>query len=124
RLQRHPPALELDEVSMLGERARHRRQLGPHVGEQLSGVHADIFNARTTLGREVPRSAQPLQACAAPTGTNQEEVSALLALTDNAVEAVKTVVSSSDDFSETSGPRMVLGAAARAGSNGRRRMCH
>jgi iron-sulfur cluster assembly protein len=34
-------------------------------------------------------------------------VSALLALTDNAVEAVKTIVSSSDDPSETSGLRMV-----------------
>jgi Fe-S cluster assembly iron-binding protein IscA len=34
-------------------------------------------------------------------------VSALLALTDNAVEAVKTIVSSSDDVSETSGLRMV-----------------
>jgi iron-sulfur cluster assembly protein len=32
-------------------------------------------------------------------------VSALLALTDNAVEAVKTVVSSSDDVAETSAPR-------------------
>jgi iron-sulfur cluster assembly protein len=31
----------------------------------------------------------------------------LLALTDNAVEAMKTIVSSSDDVSETSGPRMV-----------------
>ena len=34
-------------------------------------------------------------------------MSALLALTDNAVEAVKTIVSSSDDPSETSGLRMV-----------------
>ena len=31
----------------------------------------------------------------------------MLALTDNAVEAVKTIVSSSDDVSETSGLRMV-----------------
>src|SRR5215207_3352289 len=75
RLQRHPPALELDEVSMLGEPARHRRELGPHEGEQLSGVHAGIFNAR--------------------------------ALTDHTVEAVKTMVSSSDDVSETSGLRIV-----------------
>jgi len=34
-------------------------------------------------------------------------VSALLALTDNAVDAVKTMVSSSDDVSETSGLRIV-----------------
>jgi iron-sulfur cluster assembly protein len=40
-------------------------------------------------------------------------VSALLALTDNAVEAVKSIVSSSDEASETSGLRMV---AERAGT--------
>jgi iron-sulfur cluster assembly protein len=40
-------------------------------------------------------------------------MSALLALTDNAVEAVKTIVSSSDDLSETSGLRVV---ADRAGT--------
>jgi iron-sulfur cluster assembly protein len=40
-------------------------------------------------------------------------VSALLALTDNAVEAVKSIVSSSDEGSETSGLRMV---AQRAGT--------
>jgi iron-sulfur cluster assembly protein len=34
-------------------------------------------------------------------------VSALLALTENAVEAVKTIVSSSDNVSETGGLRMV-----------------
>jgi iron-sulfur cluster assembly protein len=34
-------------------------------------------------------------------------VSALLALTDNAVEAVRDIVSSSDEASETSGLRMV-----------------
>ena len=34
-------------------------------------------------------------------------MSALLALTDNAVEAVKTIVSSSDEPSETSGLRVV-----------------
>jgi iron-sulfur cluster assembly protein len=34
-------------------------------------------------------------------------VSALLALTDNAVEAVREIVSSSDEASETSGLRMV-----------------
>jgi len=39
-------------------------------------------------------------------------VSALLALTDNAVEAVKNIVSSSDETSETSGLRVV---AERAG---------
>jgi iron-sulfur cluster assembly protein len=41
------------------------------------------------------------------------EVSALLALTDNAVEAVKSIVSSSDEASDTSGLRMV---AERAGT--------
>jgi iron-sulfur cluster assembly protein len=40
-------------------------------------------------------------------------MSALRALTDNAVEAVKTIVSSSDDLSETSGLRVV---ADRAGT--------
>ena len=40
-------------------------------------------------------------------------MSALLALTDNAVEAVKNLVSSSDEGSETSGLRMV---AERAGT--------
>ena len=40
-------------------------------------------------------------------------MSALLALTDNAVEAVKSIVSSSDEASETSGLRMV---AERAGT--------
>jgi iron-sulfur cluster assembly protein len=40
-------------------------------------------------------------------------VSALLALTDNAVEAVKNIVSSSDETSETSGLRVV---AERAGT--------
>ena len=40
-------------------------------------------------------------------------MSALLALTDNAVEAVKSIVSSSDDASETGGLRMV---AERAGT--------
>jgi Fe-S cluster assembly iron-binding protein IscA len=40
-------------------------------------------------------------------------VSALLALTDNAVEAVKNIVASSDEVSETSGLRMV---AERAGT--------
>jgi iron-sulfur cluster assembly protein len=40
-------------------------------------------------------------------------VSALLALTDNAVEAVKSIVSSSDEASETGGLRMV---AERAGT--------
>jgi iron-sulfur cluster assembly protein len=40
-------------------------------------------------------------------------VSALLALTDNAVEAVKNIVSSSDETSETSGLRVV---AERAGN--------
>jgi Fe-S cluster assembly iron-binding protein IscA len=40
-------------------------------------------------------------------------VSALLALTDSAVEAVKSIVSSSDEVSETSGLRMV---AERAGT--------
>jgi len=40
-------------------------------------------------------------------------VSALLALTDSAVEAVKSIVSSSDEASETSGLRMV---AERAGT--------
>jgi len=40
-------------------------------------------------------------------------VSALLALTNDAVEAVKTIVSSSDEASETSGLRMV---AERAGA--------
>jgi iron-sulfur cluster assembly protein len=39
-------------------------------------------------------------------------VGALLALTDNAVEAVKNIVSSSDDASDTSGLRVV---AERAG---------
>jgi Fe-S cluster assembly iron-binding protein IscA len=39
-------------------------------------------------------------------------VSALLALTENAVEAVKNIVSSSEEASETSGLRMV---AERAG---------
>ena len=41
------------------------------------------------------------------------EVSALLALTDSAVEAVKSIVSSSDEVSETGGLRMV---AERAGT--------
>jgi len=36
-------------------------------------------------------------------------VSALLTLTDSAVEAVKHLVSSSDEFSETGGLRMVAG---------------
>jgi iron-sulfur cluster assembly protein len=40
-------------------------------------------------------------------------VSALLALTDNAVDAVKNIVSSSDETSETSGLRVV---AERAGT--------
>ena len=40
-------------------------------------------------------------------------MSALLALTDNAVEAVKNIVSSSDEASETGGLRMV---AERAGT--------
>ncbi len=40
-------------------------------------------------------------------------MSALLALTDSAVEAVKSIVSSSDEVSETSGLRMV---AERAGT--------
>jgi iron-sulfur cluster assembly protein len=40
-------------------------------------------------------------------------VSALLALTDNAVQVVKEIVSSSDEVSETGGLRMV---AERAGS--------
>jgi iron-sulfur cluster assembly protein len=40
-------------------------------------------------------------------------VSALLALTDSAVEAVKSIVSSSDDVAETGGLRMV---ADRAGT--------
>jgi iron-sulfur cluster assembly protein len=40
-------------------------------------------------------------------------VSALLALTDNAVEAVREIVSSSDEASETGGLRMV---AERAGT--------
>ena len=40
-------------------------------------------------------------------------MSALLALTDNAVEAVKNIVSSSDETSETSGLRVV---AERAGT--------
>ena len=40
-------------------------------------------------------------------------MSALLALTDSAVEAVKSIVSSSDEASETSGLRMV---AERAGT--------
>jgi hypothetical protein len=40
-------------------------------------------------------------------------VSALLALTDNAVEAVKTIVPSSDDVAETSGPPMVAEQAGR-----------
>jgi iron-sulfur cluster assembly protein len=40
-------------------------------------------------------------------------VSALLALTDNAVQAVKGIVSSSDEASETGGLRMV---AERAGT--------
>jgi Fe-S cluster assembly iron-binding protein IscA len=40
-------------------------------------------------------------------------VSALLALTDNAVEAVKNIVSSSDEASETGGLRLV---AERAGA--------
>jgi iron-sulfur cluster assembly protein len=40
-------------------------------------------------------------------------VSALLALTDNAVEAVKNIVSSSEEAPETSGLRMV---AERAGT--------
>ena len=40
-------------------------------------------------------------------------MSALLALTDNAVEAVKSIVSSSDEASEMSGLRMV---AERAGT--------
>ena len=40
-------------------------------------------------------------------------MSALLALTDNAVEAVKSIVSSSDEASETGGLRMV---AERAGA--------
>ena len=39
-------------------------------------------------------------------------MSALLALTDNAVEAVKNIISSSDELSETGGLRMV---AERAG---------
>jgi iron-sulfur cluster assembly protein len=49
----------------------------------------------------------------APTGTNRKEVSALLALTDSAVQAVKEIVSSSEEAHETGGLRLV---AARAGA--------
>jgi iron-sulfur cluster assembly protein len=43
----------------------------------------------------------------------RKEVSALLALTDNAAQAVKDIVSSSDEASETGGLRLV---AERAGT--------
>jgi iron-sulfur cluster assembly protein len=45
-------------------------------------------------------------ACSDPEPT-RKEVSALLALTDSAVEAVKNIVSSSDETFETSGLRVV-----------------
>ena len=63
----------------------------------------------TVVGRpdSSSHSAQPLLAWGTPTGTTRKEVSALLALTDNAVEAVRDIVSSSDEASETSGLRMV-----------------
>jgi iron-sulfur cluster assembly protein len=48
-----------------------------------------------------------LLAWGASTEPTRKEVSALLALTDTAVEAVKNIVSSSDEGSETSGLRLV-----------------
>jgi iron-sulfur cluster assembly protein len=54
-----------------------------------------------------------LLAWPASTRTNRKEVSALLALTDSAVQAVKHIVSSSDEVSETGGLRLV---AERAGT--------
>jgi iron-sulfur cluster assembly protein len=47
-----------------------------------------------------------LLAWAAPPDPTRKEVSALLALTDRAVEAVKDIVSSSGEASETSGLRL------------------
>ncbi len=56
RLQRHPPGLEIDEVSMIGEAALDRRELGPYEGEQLGGVHARIFNRPHNPARGFPLS--------------------------------------------------------------------
>ena len=63
-----------------------------------------------TLG---PAALNRLLAWAAPTGPTRKEVSALLALTDSAVQAVKDLVSSSDEVAEAGGLRMV---AERAGT--------
>src|SRR3990170_3874739 len=44
RLRRHPPGLELGEVSMIAQATLDRRELGPYAGEKLNGVHVGIFN--------------------------------------------------------------------------------
>ena len=130
RPERHPPALEIDEVSMLGEAPLDRRELGPHEGKQRSGIHLAIFNARTTHtvpkrirarggSEDAPGPTKGRVGCACVVASlnrfrpepTRKEVSASLALTDNAVEAVKNIVSVSDN--ETSGLRMV---AERAGT--------
>jgi hypothetical protein len=70
---------------MLGEPACHRRKLGPHEGEQLSGVHARHIQR--------PHDTRPRSRAAHPANASLRcQVSALLALTDHAVEAVKTIV--------------------------------
>jgi iron-sulfur cluster assembly protein len=46
-------------------------------------------------------------AWAASPGPTRKEVSALLSLTDSAVQAVTEIISSSDEFSQTGGLRMV-----------------
>ena len=90
---------------MLREASFNRCELGPHEFNEPSGVHLHVFQrlryACTSL----------LAWTASDRNQPRKEVSALLALTDNAVEAVKTIVSSSDG--EGSGLRMV---AERAGT--------
>ena len=62
----------------------------------------DKKGARTALS-----AVHPLVAWAASPEPTRKEVSALLALTDSAVQAVTEIVSSSDEPSETGGLRMV-----------------
>jgi iron-sulfur cluster assembly protein len=79
------------------------------LSDVASGTPAAMIAGTRT--RDLWRGTASL-ACFGPEPT-KKEVSALLALTDSAVQAVKDIVSSSDQIPETTGLRMV---AERAGT--------
>jgi len=83
---------------------------------QVNGQKAVRFAGDSRAGADGTRTQSGVTLLASPASDRNQpgrEVSALLALTDSAVQAVKDIVSSSDQIPETAGLRLV---AERAGT--------